>query len=202
MQNHWWTLSKSHISPEVIFIAWSACVQHTSFYSHFSVLSHFPVQFDSSSKSSGNLPSGGKTGGILERTGGVMGFWRNCGWEVFLVQGDGRGGVAGSGRLIVCSLSHVMDDNNNNKYSIYIICIVCFFLSKCKDISQWNYKHIHSEKNMNENYKSSVFKLWTLWKFKISVWKLFMLYIVCLLVKCCCTFARQTDCYLAGWLFG
>jgi len=61
-----------HISPEVISIAWSACVLHSSVYSHFSVLSHFLVQFDSFSQSSGNLSSGGKTGGILGRGGDVF----------------------------------------------------------------------------------------------------------------------------------
>lgn len=72
--------TECHISAEVISIAWSACVLHTSVYCHFSVLSHFLVQFDSASKSSGNLSSGGKTGGILGEMGVIpICFWNDCG---------------------------------------------------------------------------------------------------------------------------
>lgn len=43
-------------------------------------------------------------------------------------QDEGRGGVAGSGRLKVCSFSWLMDDNNNNKHNLYS----AFFFSKAQ----------------------------------------------------------------------
>lgn len=48
-------------------------------------------------------------------------------------QDEGRGGVAGSGRLKVCSFSWLMDDNNNNKHNLYS---AFFFFPKLKVISQ------------------------------------------------------------------